>query len=148
MDDPSLKLELSVYSNHTTSKEELSELIVEEDDNVEGEGWDEEMSWGDSSGHESDVQEWGVAENGDQDGFEAESEVTETIDHTLLGKGEVSSLADHQISPLDTDDGYEVTGLSELEGFSGVANRVLGDTRDSVDFRNICIIWGPSALSP
>ena len=122
MDDPSLKLELSFDSLHSVSEPEFSQLIVEEDDNVEREAWDEEVSWGNSSGHESDVQEWGVAEDTDQDSFEAESEVTKGVDHTLLGKGEVSSLADHQIGPLDGDDGDKVTGLSELKGFSGVAD--------------------------
>jgi hypothetical protein len=34
----------------------------------------------------------------------------------LLSEGEVSGLADHQISPLDSDDGDQVTGLSVLEG--------------------------------
>jgi len=45
----------------------------------------------------------------------------------LLSEGEVSGLADHQVSPLDTNNRYEISRLSEFKGFSGVANWALGD---------------------
>jgi hypothetical protein len=51
----------------------------------------------------------------------------------LLGEGEVSSLADHQVSPLDANDGDQVAGLGELEGLGGVANGVVGDDGVSVE---------------
>lgn len=76
----------------------------------------------DLSGSKSNVQEWNVQEECDQGGLEEESDVTHGVDHTLLREGEVSSLADHQIGPLDANDRYEIAGLSELEGFSGVAD--------------------------
>ena len=74
------------------------------------------------SGSKSNVELWDVAESSNEGGLEEESEVSEFVDHTLLGEGEVSSLADHQVSPLDADDGAEISRLSELEGLSGVAD--------------------------
>ena len=116
LDNPTGKLELTVLSCHTISKPNLTELIIEEDSNEEGERWDGEVGEWNWSGTKSNVQEWNVKEDGDKGGLEEESEVTEVVDHTLLGEGEVSGLADHEISPLDADDGYEVTGLGHLEG--------------------------------
>jgi len=55
------------------------------------------------SGGKSNVEEWNVTEDSDENGLEAKAEVTETVDHTLLSEGEVSSLADHQVSPLDSN---------------------------------------------
>jgi len=81
----------------------------------------------DLSGTEGNIQEWNVKEDGNECGFGEKTEVSERVGHTLLSEGEVSSLADHQISPLDTNDGDEVTGLSELECFSGVADWGVGD---------------------
>ena len=117
LDDPTGQLELPVCSGHTVSKPDLTELIIEEDSNEEGEGWDGEVGEWNWSGTKGNVQEWNVQEDGDEGGFEEESEVTEVVDHTLLGEGEVSGLADHEISPLDADDRDEVTGLGHLEGF-------------------------------
>ena len=116
MNNPTGELQLTVLSGHTISKPDLTELIIEEDSNEEGEGWDGEVGEWNWSGTKGDVQEWNVQEDGDEGSFEEESEVTEVVDHTLLGEGEVSGLADHEISPLDADDGYEVTGLGHLEG--------------------------------
>ena len=124
LDDPTLELKLSVFSNHTGSKETLSPLIVEEDANVVGEGWASEMGEGNLSGTKSNVEWSKVEEDSDKAGLEAESEVTHGVDHTLLGEREVSGLADHEISPLDSDDGDEVSGLSVLEGLGGVADWV------------------------
>ena len=109
LDDPTLKLELTTFSCHTISKPDLSELVVEENGNEEGERWDGEVREWDLSGSEGNVKEWDVKEDGNKGGLREESEVTETVGHTLLSEGEVSSLADHQISPLDTIDRYEVT---------------------------------------
>jgi len=64
------------------------------------------------------VNEWNVTENGDEGGLREESEVAETVGHALLGEGQVSGLADHEISPLDANDGDEVSGLSVLERLS------------------------------
>jgi len=97
------------------------------------------------SGGKSNVQEWNVTEDSNQDSLEGKTKVTEAVDHTLLSEGEVSSLADHQISPLDTDDGDQVTGLGELKGFSGVANRPVGDDGVSVEPWDIVVIRLPSA---
>ena len=128
LNNPTGELQLTVLSGHTISKPDLTELIIEEDSNEEGEGWNGEVSEWNWSGTEGDVQEWNVQEDGDEGSFEEESEVTEVVDHTLLGEGEVSGLADHEISPLDADDRYEVTGLGHLEGFRGVADwGILGD---------------------
>ena len=74
------------------------------------------MSEGDLSGAEGNVQPWHVAEDSDECGLEEKSEIAHLVSHALLRQGEVSSLADHEISPLDADDGYEVTGLGHLEG--------------------------------
>lgn len=131
LNDPTGKLELTLLSGHTISKPDLTELIIEEDGNEEGEGWDSEVGEWNWSGTKGNVQEWNVEEDGDEGSFEEESEVTEVVDHTLLGEGEVSGLADHEISPLDADDRYEVTRLGHLEGFRGVADwGILRDVRE------------------
>jgi len=70
----------------------------------------------------SNIQEWNVKEDGHQSSFEEESEVTEAVDHELLGQGKVSSLANHKISPLDAHNRDEISGLSILKSFNGVAN--------------------------
>lgn len=149
MDNPTLKLELSCFSNHTVSKIDLSKLVVEEDGNVVGETWASEMWEWDCSGSKSGVHEWNVKEESNKSGLEEDSEVTERVDHTLLGKREVSGLADHQISPLDAHDGYEIAGLSELEGLGGVANWVpFGSLGLSVEPWKGLVSWVVSALNP
>jgi hypothetical protein len=86
------------------------------------------VSESDLSSLEDIVAERNVTEDGDEGSFEEKTEVTELVDHTLLGEGEVSGLADHEISPLDADDRYEVTRLGHLEGFRGIADwSILGD---------------------
>jgi len=37
LNDPTLKLEFTAFSNHTISEPDLSELVVEENSNEEGE---------------------------------------------------------------------------------------------------------------
>jgi hypothetical protein len=91
------------------------------------------------SGGEGNVEEWHVTEEGDEDSLEAKTKVTEAVHHALLSEGEISGLADHQISPLDANDGDQVTGLSHLEGLSGVANGEVGDDRLSVEPRSVSI---------
>jgi hypothetical protein len=95
---------------------------------------------------QSDVQERNIQENHTEDSFEAHTKVTEAVDHALLSEGEVSSLADHQISPLDANNGDQVTGLSELKSFSGVADRPVRDDGVSVEPWEVIIIRLPSAL--
>jgi len=63
-----------------------------------------------------------VAKEGNEDSLEDETEVENLVLHTLLGDGQVSSLADHEIGPLDTNDRHEVGALSGSESFSGVAH--------------------------
>ena len=109
LDNPTGKLELTVLSCHTISKPNLTELIIEEDSNEEGEGWDGEVGEWNWSGTKGDVQEWNVQKDGDEGGLEEESEVTEVVDHELLGEGKVSSLANHKISPLDAHNRDEIS---------------------------------------
>ena len=117
--------------------------------NIVGETWASEMWEWDCSGSKSGVHEWNVKEECNKGGLEENTEVTERVDHTLLGKREVSGLADHQISPLDAHDGYEIAGLSELEGLGGVANWVpFVSNGSSVEPWNSFIIWSISALNP
>lgn len=66
------------------------------------------LEW-DLSGSESQVQDWDVKKDCDKGGLEEDSEVTHCVNHTLLGEREVSSLADHQVSPLHGNDGDEVS---------------------------------------
>lgn len=100
------------------------------------------------SGAKTNVKWLPVAEDGDKGGLEEESEVSELVDHSLLGKGQVSGLADHQISPLDADDGAEVSGLSNLKGLGGVAKwEVVGGVRSSVEPWVASVGWVPSAFS-
>jgi len=127
LNDPTSELEFTTFSNHTLSEPNLSEFVVEENGNEERERWDGEVHEWDLSGSESNVEEWNIKENGNEGGLREESEVTEAVGHTLLSEGEVSGLADHQVSPLDAHDRYEVAGLSEFKGFSGVANWARAD---------------------
>lgn len=100
------------------------------------------------SGGQSHIQERNIAEDGDENGLEAHSKVTEAVDHTLLSKREVSGLADHQVSPLNANNRDQVTGLSVFEGLSGVANRPSsGLIRESVEPRKGVVGWAPSAVS-
>ena len=109
MDNPALESEFTFDSYHTVSEPNLSQLVVEEDAGIEGEGWYAEVWEWDLSGSEGDVQ-WGqVAQTGDEGSFEEKAEVSEGVYHTLLGEGQVSGLADHQISPLDANDGAQVS---------------------------------------
>jgi len=124
LDNPSLKLELSSLSDHTISKPDLSHLVVEEDGNIVGETWDSEVDEWNLSSSQSGVEEWHVKEDGNEGSLEEKSEVAERVDHSLLREGQVSGLADHQVSPLHANDGHEVAGLSELEGLSRVADWV------------------------
>ena len=124
MDNPSFKLELSSFSDHTVSKPDLSHLVVEEDRDIVGETWASEVWEWNLSGSQGGVQEWNVKEDGNKSGLEEKSEVSEGVDHSLLGEGQVSGLADHQVSPLHANNGDKVAGLSELEGLGGVANWV------------------------
>ena len=101
LDDPALELQSTLISDHTGSEPELSQLVVEEDGDVEGEGWHGEVSEWNLSGSEGDVQEWNVQEDGDEGSLEEDSEVTHGVDHELLGEGKVSGLANHKVSPLD-----------------------------------------------
>lgn len=51
------------------------------------------------------IKDRSVAEDCNKYCLEAQTEVTDVVNHTLLSKGEVSSLANNKVSPLDTDDG-------------------------------------------
>jgi hypothetical protein len=100
------------------------------------------------SGGQGHVQERNIAEDGNENGLEAKSKVTEAVDHTLLGKGEISSLADHQVSPLDANNRDQVASLSVFEGLGRVANRPsVGLARESVESGEGVVSWAPSAVS-
>jgi hypothetical protein len=102
----------------------------------------------DLSGSEGDVEEWNVKEDGNEEGLREESEVSEGVNHTLLSEGEVSSLADHQISPLDANDGDEVAGLSIFQSLSGVADWFVSDVGEFVKLWKISIVRVESANGP
>jgi len=102
----------------------------------------------DLSGSEGDVKEWNVKEDGNEEGLREESEVSEGVNHTLLSEGEVSSLADHQISPLDANDGDKVAGLSIFQSLSGVADWFVSDVGEFVELWKISIVRVESANSP
>ena len=107
-----------MFSDHAGSKPDLSQLIVEEDSHEERERWNGEVHEWNLSGSESNVEEWHVQENGDEGGLGEEAEVTELVDHTLLSEGQVSGLADHQVSPLHAHDRYQVARLSVFQSLS------------------------------
>lgn len=150
MNDPTLELQSSCFSFHAGSEPEFSQLIVEEDGNVEREGWNSEVREWDLSGTEGNVEWWDIQQEGDECGFEEKSEVSEFVDHKLLGEGKVSGLADHQIGPLDAHNGDKVTGLSVFKSLGGVADWVVvGNVRESVEiWEAFFFSWVPSAVSP
>jgi len=102
----------------------------------------------DLSGSEGDVKERNVEEDSDKEGLGEESEVTEGVNHTLLSEGQVSGLADHQISPLDANDRHEIAGLSVFQSLSGVANWSFGDVGELVELWKIGIGRVESASGP
>lgn len=109
------------------------------------------MGEGNLSCTKSNVKEWNIEEDGNESSLEEKSEVTEVVDHELLGEGKVSSLANHKISPLDTHNRDKISGLSILKSFDGVANRpVFGVVRVFIEVGVIGVLfkWAPSALSP
>ena len=107
------------------------------------------MSEWNLSGSESNVEEWNVEEDGDEGSLEEEAEVTELVDHKLLGEGKVSGLADHEISPLDAHNRDEVARLSVFQGLGGVADwPSFGDVRVLVEFWETLSIDWPSAVGP
>jgi len=101
---------------------------------------------GDLSGSEGNVQEWHVQKDGDEGGFEEESEVSELVDHSLLRERQVSSFADHQVGPLHAHDGDEVSSLGEFKSFGTVANLRFRYVGDFVEVGSIIILWVPSAF--
>merc|ERR1711907_222980 len=95
------------------------------------------------------VEEWNVEEHGDEGSLEEEAEVTHPVDHKLLGEGQVSGLADHEIGPLDAHNGDEVARLSVFQSLSGVADwPSFGDVGVLVEFWEASFINRPSALGP
>lgn len=86
LDNPTFEFKATVFSLHTVTKPNLSEFVVEEDGNIEGEGWDREVRERNLSGSQANVKRWNIAENGDKSGLEEETKVTELVDHTLLRK--------------------------------------------------------------
>jgi len=58
----------------------------------------------------------------------------------LLSEGEVSSLADHQISPLDAHDGDKVARLSIFQSLSSVADWLVSDVGEFVELWKIFVV--------
>lgn len=131
---------------HSIAQVDLPKFIIGHDDSEEGETGNSEMGEGDLSGTERLVAPGHVGKESDEDSLEDESSVSVVVDHTLLGDGESSGLADHQIGPLHAHDGYEVTTLGESEGFSSVADLSSGDDRVLVEIETLTFV--PSAASP
>jgi len=102
----------------------------------------------DLSSSESDVEERNVKEDSDEEGLGEKSEVTEGVNHTLLSEGEVSGLADHQISPLHANDRYEIAGLSVFQSLGGVADWFICDMGVPVELWKIFIKRVESANGP
>jgi len=91
------------------------------------------------------VDEWHVAEASDEGSLEEESEVRVHVDHSLLGDGEVSGLANEEIRPLHTDNGNEISSLGIEESLKRVTDEVSGDMGVDEELWNV-ISWSPSAL--
>lgn len=148
-DDPTLGLDLTgrAGEDHALTEEHLSGLIVEDDDHEEGDGRKGEMGERNHSGSETGVDPLEVAEEEAEKSLGEEGLVHVSVDHTLLGDGEVSGLANEKIRPLDAHDGDEVTTLSVVESLNGVADLVLGDVRVLEEVRCFTVIT-PTALRP
>ena len=152
-DDPTVELDSASGAGefHSLTEEDLTSLVVEDDDHEEGEGWASEVREGDLTSTKTTVErepwEGEVTEEDAKEGLEAESLVSVHVDHTLLGDGQVSGLADKEIGPLHDNNGNQITALRVVERFDGVADLVLRDSGVSPEFRNIRV-GTPSALSP
>ena len=105
------------------------------------------MREGDHARAQHCVQEWYVAQDGDECRFEEQSEVGIFVSHALLRDGQVSSLADEQIRPLYAHNGDEVAALGVVERLDGPADVVGADVRPVVEVRYV-VILRPSACVP
>ena len=70
-------------------QEDLSQLVVEVNSDGERERWYSEVGEGDVTSTKTDVEPGDVGKNGYEDGLEAQSKVSEVVDHELLRKGQV-----------------------------------------------------------
>jgi len=68
------------------SKPNLSQFIIQENGNEEGEGWDEEVWESNHSGTKTNIEPWNVAEESNKSSFLEKTEVTHKVAHTLLRK--------------------------------------------------------------
>ena len=100
-------------SSGVTSQKELSALIVNEDDEGEGESWEPPVEL-QRVHSQSLVHARGVGQESGQKGFEDKTKVHEPVLHSLLEHRVLPGLTDDEISPLYNDDGHEEGSMASV----------------------------------
>jgi hypothetical protein len=106
------------------------------------------MGEGDGAGTKDKVEEGDVREDGNESGLEEETEDHVAIDHTLLGDGKVTGLADEQVAPLHAHNRDEIATLSVAESFSGVTDLGAGDGGVAIEGETLVVGFSPAAAGP
>ena len=104
-------LSLNPRACRLASQQELSGLVIAEDEDGEWDGWDPPVEV--QRVHpQTLVHTRSVGQEGSQEGLEEETEVEEMILHSLLEDRVSSGLTDDEIGPLDHHDGDEEGGVA------------------------------------
>lgn len=149
-DNPTFELDAvaATFTFHTVTNVDLTQLIVGDDQNEEGERRDTEVRESDGARAQHQVEEGNVGQDGDEGSLEEETKDHVAVDHTLLGDGQVTGLANEQVGPLHNHNRDKVTTLSVAEGFSRVADLSVGNGGDAVESGDFSATGVPSAVAP
>ena len=96
-----------------TSEQKLSCLIIAEDEDGEGDGWDPPVEV-ERVHPQALVHPRSVGEEGGQAGLEEETKVEEMILHSLLEDRVSSGLTDDKICPLDDNNRHEESSMASV----------------------------------
>ena len=108
-----VSLSLDPAAWRLTSEQKLSGLIVAEDEDGEGDGWDPPVEV-ERVHPQALVHARAVGEEGSQAGLEEETEVEEMILHSLLEDRVFPCFADDEVSPLHNHNGGEESCVTRI----------------------------------
>ena len=133
---------------HAPSKEQLSQLVVEEDAGAEAQRRHCEVSWREAPGTQGSVEQRDVEPGGHLAERKQYSESESVVGHLLLVERDGSCFGSNQTNSLHCEDRDQVGRLGVLQGLSRIANWVPGHTRDSLERWDGFVIRSPSARGP
>jgi hypothetical protein len=106
------------------------------------------MGESNGAGTENQVEDGDVTKDTHESGLEEESENHAAVNHTLLGDGQVTGLANEEIGPLHAHNGNQVASLGVAESFGGVADLLVRDSGVAVEVESGVFVSGPTAAAP